>query len=121
MAQVIFDDPVKSLKGKICKHKNTIYKEMRGTNFTSQICNPRDMSLLPYSDEELGRQDLFRQAQAAANAINSDPTQRKAAVRRFIEQRNNGGMYKSLLGFLVAEQYAILKAEAEGSGSGSGE
>lgn len=40
MSQVKLEAPFLSFRGKVCKHSNIIYKEMYGTRFTSQICNP---------------------------------------------------------------------------------
>lgn len=110
MSKVVYEDPVKHLKGKVCKHSTTIYKEMYGTDFTTRICNPRNMTNNPFSADELARQELFKQARAAADAILADDAQRKTATERFNKQKSNPKGYKTLRGMLIAEEYANLKA-----------
>lgn len=108
MSKVIYDDPVKALKGRICTHTDVIYKEMYGTKFTSKICNPRDLSELPFSDEELQRQSKFKTAHQNALDIRKDSEKFKAARKRFVEQKRKGGKYKTVLGMLIAEEYSKL-------------
>ena len=101
MSKIKLEDPIKELRGKICKHADTIYKQMYGTKFTSRICNPRTT---PYSTDELSRQDKFRQASQATKAILADATQRAEAVANFQAQKK----YRSLWGFIHAQEYAKL-------------
>lgn len=112
MSKVKYDDPVKSLKGKICKHSETIYKEMYGTNFTTKICNPRDLKISPYTEKEVTVHNLFKQARAAADAIMADSEQKAEAIKRFLKQKNESGKYATPRGMLIAEQFALLKADA---------
>lgn len=101
MSQIKLEAPFTAFKGKICKHTNIIYKQLRDTQFTSQICHPRTK---PYSEEELSRQAKFKTAAAAAKAIMADPTQRATAEADFAKQDK----YKTLYGFLLATEYAKL-------------
>lgn len=101
MSQIKLEAPFTAFKGKICKHTNIIYKQLRDTQFTSQICHPRTK---PYSEEELARQAKFKTAAAAAKAIMADPTQRATAEADFNAQTK----YKTLYGFLLATEYAKL-------------
>ena len=101
MSKISLEVPFTAFKGKICKHTNIIYKQLRDTQFTSQICHPRTK---PYSEEELARQAKFKTAAAAAKAIMDDPTQRATAEADFNAQTK----YKTLYGFLLATEYAKL-------------
>ena len=101
MARPVFDDPVKELHGKICKHADTIYKQMYGTKFTSKICNPYKGAP---SAAQTAAKNKFKTAQAAAVAILEDADQRRAAVVLFKKQ----SMYKTLRGFVFAQEYNKL-------------
>ena len=101
MSQIKLEAPFTAFKGKICKHTNIIYKQLRDTQFTSQICHPRTK---PYSEEEISRQNKFKTAAAAAKAIMDNPTQRATAEADFNAQTK----YKTLYGFLLAREYAKL-------------
>ena len=101
MSKISLEVPFTAFKGKICKHTNIIYKQLRDTQFTSQICHPRTK---PYSEEEISRQNKFKTAAAAAKAIMADPTQRATAEADFAKQDK----YQTLYGFLLATEYAKL-------------
>ena len=101
MSKISLEVPFTAFKGKICKHTNIIYKQLRDTQFTSQICHPRTK---PYSEEELARQAKFKNAAAAAKAVMADPTQRATAEADFAKQDK----YQTLYGFLLAREYAKL-------------
>lgn len=101
MSKISLEVPFTAFKGKICKHTNIIYKQLRDTQFTSQICHPRTK---PYSEEELARQAKFKNAAAAAKAIMADPAQRATAEADFAKQDK----YQTLYGFLLAREYAKL-------------
>ena len=101
MSKISLEVPFTAFKGKICKHTNIIYKQLRDTQFTSQICHPRTK---PYSEEELARQAKFKTAAAAAKTVMADPTQRATAEADFAKQDK----YQTLYGFLLAREYAKL-------------
>lgn len=101
MSKISLEVPFTAFKGKICKHTNIIYKQLRDTQFTSQICHPRTK---PYSEEELARQAKFKTAAAAAKAVMADPAQRATAEADFAKQDK----YQTLYGFLLAREYAKL-------------
>ena len=101
MSQIKLEAPFKSFRGKICKHSDIIYKKIRQTNYTSQICNPRTK---PYTAAEIARQEKFKTASAAARAILADADQRATAEADFKAQSK----YQTLLGFLIAQEYAKL-------------
>ena len=103
MSQIKLEAPFTSFRGKICKHSDIIFKEMYGETFTSQICNPRTK---PFSEAELARQDLFRQAAAATKTALADPTTRATYEAEFKAQTK----YNSLYGYVLAKEYAKLKS-----------
>ena len=69
----------------------------------SQICNPRTK---PYSQAELDRQDLFRQAAAATKTALANPATRATYEAEFDAQTK----YKSLYGYVLAKEHAKLKS-----------
>ena len=100
MAKVYYIDPIDHISGKVCSHTKTIFMHRgdSGTNFTSRICNPHK------GDPTDGQKDAmaaFAAAQAKASEVMSDPTQRQAAILRF----KNQNKYKTLRGFIFAENY----------------
>lgn len=101
MSKYNLEVPFTDFRGRICSHSRIIYKKVRQTNFTSQICNPRTK---PYSEEELARQAKFKTAAAAAKAVMADPAQRATAEADFAKQDK----YQTLYGFLLAREYAKL-------------
>ena len=103
MSKIKLEVPFTAFKGKICKHTNIIYKQLRDTQFTSQICNPRTK---PYSEAELARQAKFRTAAAATKTALADPATRATYEAEFKAQ----GKYQTLYGYILAQEYAKLNA-----------
>ena len=103
MSQIKLETPFTAFKGKICKHTNIIYKQLRDTQFTSQICHPRTK---PYSEEELSRQNKFRSAAAAAKTALANSTTRATYEADFKAQTK----YQTLYGFVLASEYAKLNS-----------
>ena len=101
MSKYSMEAPFDSFRGKVCKHTKIIYKKLRQTNYTSQICNPRTK---PFTAAELARQNKFKQAAAATKTLLADATQRAEAETAFKAQSK----YQTLYGFVFAEQYAQL-------------
>ena len=101
MSKINLEAPFMGFRGKICKHSNIIFKKVRQTNYTSQICNPRTK---PYSEAELARQAKFRSAAAAAKAAMADPTTRATYEAEFKEQDT----YHQLYNYILAQEYAKL-------------
>ena len=101
MSKYNLEVPFTDFRGRICSHSRIIYKKVRQTNFTSQICHPRTK---PYSEEELARQAKFKTALTNANAALADSTQ-KAAYETAFKAQNK---YKSLRGYVIAKEYEKL-------------
>ena len=63
---------------KISKKLSTLFRKSQGnTLYTGKICNPRTK---PFSEQELARQEKFRQAIAAVNALTEEQKATYAVV-----------------------------------------
>jgi len=110
MSKVKYTDPIKFLKGKISKEDETIYKEMYGDAFTSKINHPRDLNQIPYTAEELERQNRFKTAQTNAATELANAAKKAAAFARWKALRGTKNAFKTLRGMVIAEEYAKLTA-----------
>ena len=90
---------VKSYSGKICEHCDVYFAKKGNTLYTGKICNPRTK---PFSEQELARQEKFRQARAAVKGLTSE--QKTAYAEAFANQKK----YSSLQGYMFAQEYAKL-------------
>ena len=101
MSSIKLEAPFQAFRGKICKHSKIIFAQRKGTNYTSQICNPRTKA---YSAEELARQQKFATALTNANTALADATQKAAYETAFKAQSK----HKTLRGYVIAMEYAKL-------------
>ena len=99
MAKYVPIEMVKSYSGKICEHSDVYFAKKGNTLYTGKICNPRTK---PFSEQELARQEKFRQARAAVNGLTS---QQKTAYADAFANQNK---YSSLQGYMFAMEYAKL-------------
>ena len=87
------------LSGKVCGHSNTYFAERNGTQYTGTICNP-------FKGEPTAAQiavrTKFQSVIAAIAALSS--TEIDAYKEAFKKQKK----YKSLRGFIFAQEYAKL-------------
>ena len=90
---------VKSYSGKICEHSDVYFAKKGNTLYTGKICNPRTK---PFSEQELARQEKFRQARAAVKGLTSE--QKTAYAEAFANQKK----YSALQGYMFAQEYAKL-------------
>ena len=90
---------VKSYSGKICEHSDVYFAKKGNTLYTGKICNPRTK---PFSEQELARQEKFRQARAAVKGLTSE---QKTA---YAEASANQKKYSSLQGYMFAQEYEKL-------------
>ena len=90
---------VKSYSGKICEHSDVYFAKKGNTLYTGKICNPRTK---PFSEQELARQEKFRQARAAVKGLTSE--QKTAYAEAFANQKK----YSSLQGYMFAKEYEKL-------------
>ena len=101
MSSIKLEAPFQAFRGKICKHSKIIFAQRGGTQYTSQICNPRTKA---YSAEELARQQKFATALTNANTALADATQKAAYETAFKAQSK----YKTLRGYVLAKEYEKL-------------
>ncbi len=99
MAKYVPIEMVKSYSGKICEHSDVYFAKKGNTLYTGKICNPRTK---PFSEQELARQEKFRQARAAVKGLTSE--QKTAYAEAFANQKK----YSSLQGYMFAQEYAKL-------------
>ena len=99
MSKIKLEAPFREFRGKICKHSDIIYKEMYGTQFTSQVCNP-------YTGEPSAAQTAQRErfAQAKANVAALSQEEVAAYKEVYAKQRK----YKTLQGYMLAQEMAKL-------------
>ena len=99
MSKISLEAPFTGFRGKICKHTQIIYKEMYGTKFTSQVCNP-------YTGDPSAAQTAQRTkiatAIAAVNALDADA---KAAYMTAFKKQSK---YKTFRGYAIAQELAKL-------------
>lgn len=99
MSKIKLEVPFQQFRGKVCKHSQIIFKQMYGTNFTSQICNP-------YTGDPSAAQTAQRTkmatAIAAVNALDADA---KAAYMTAFKKQSN---YKTFRGYAIAQEMAKL-------------
>ena len=100
MSKIKLEAPFRQFRGKICKHSDIIYKEMYGTQFTSQICNP-------YTGEpsaaQVAQKERFRQAKENVQALSTeDVAAYKDAYKKY------PGKYKTLQGYMLAKEMEKL-------------
>ena len=99
MAKYVPIEMVKSYSGKICEHSDVYFAKKGNTLYTGKICNPRTK---PCSEQELARQEKFRQARAAVKGLTSE--QKTAYAEAFANQKK----YSSLQGYMFAQEYEKL-------------
>ena len=99
MSKIKLEVPFQSFRGKVCKHSQIIFKQMYGTRFTSQICNP-------YTGEPSEAQTAVQtKIKTAAAAVKALTTQERAA---YLAQFKTQKKYRSFPGFLMAQELAKL-------------
>ena len=82
MSKFNLEVPFTAFKGKVCKHSKIIFKKVRQTNFTSQICNPRKCRLSLPTNYVFSTIAVFRTG-APPMAISAIPASlRKTSSRR---------------------------------------
>ena len=101
MAKYVPIEMVKSYSGKICEHSDVYFAKKGNTLYTGKICNHRTK---PFSEQELARQEKFRQAIAAVNALTVE--QKTAYATAF----KNQSKYGTLRGYMFAQEYAKIGA-----------
>lgn len=101
MAKITPTILIADISGKVCTHSNVYFARRNGSTYTGTICNKRTT---PYSEAELANQQKFKKAHAAALQRKNDPKQAAQDLVAFKNQKK----YKTLIGYLVAEEYSKL-------------
>ncbi len=95
MSKIKLEAPFQQFRGKVCKHSQIIFKEMYGTKFTSQICNPYTGAP---STAQSAQQSKMTAAVAKIAALSEQELQ--TAKDAFDKQSK----YKTLRGYLLAQE-----------------
>lgn len=100
MSKIKLEAPFLHFRGKICKHSEIIFKEMYGTLFTTQICNP-------YKGEPSEAQVKHRQKVAGAALKLNQLTEKELQDYKtaFSKQKK----YRTLRGYMMAQEMAKLQ------------
>ena len=105
MAKYKSIDLVKSWSGKICEHSD-FYLATRGkTGYSGKICEPRDLSKNPYSENEQLAHQRYKQALDALATLTTE--QKETYEKQWKAQKHS--KYATLRGFMFAQEYAKLK------------
>ena len=102
MSKIKLEAPFRSFRGKICKHTDIIFKEMYGTKFTSQICNP-------YTGGPTQAQtDQMTKLSTAVATVDALAPQQVQTYETAFKKARRSGKYKTLRGYMIAQEMAKL-------------
>lgn len=102
MSKIKLEAPFRSFRGKICKHTDIIFKEMYGTKFTSQICNP-------YTGGPTQAQtDQMTKLSTAVATVDALAPQQVQTYEKAFKKARRSGKYKTLRGYMIAQEMAKL-------------
>ena len=113
MGKVTFKDPVDTLSGQISKNRPTIYNlghvgVRRGKQWTTQICNERDMKTNPLTDLETRTRRKFKEVRLAVKGIKTNDTKYAQAVLAYQSVKDQ---YKSFDSYLWKTEGAKWETE----------
>ena len=116
MATFHLIEPYADMSGKICSHSRIINvlgrKGVRkGNQWTTVICNSRDLSEKPYSADENTAHERFKDVRLAVKAIKTNPTKLTQAYESYALVRDD---YKSFTSYLWKTECANWNAEHSG-------
>lgn len=93
---------IESMSGKVCSHSDTYFALRNGVQYTGTRCHKRRT---PFSEAELKNQTKFKSAHTAAVSRLRDASQQAKDLAAFKTQTK----YKTLLGYLIADEYSKIK------------
>lgn len=102
MSKIKLEAPFRSFRGKVCKHSDIIFKQMYGETFTSQVCNPYTGAP---SQAQTDQMTKFATAIAAVEALTPQQVQ---TYETAFKKLKRGGKYKTLRGYMIAQEMAKL-------------
>ena len=102
MSKIKLEAPFRSFRGKVCKHTDIIFKEMYGTKFTSQICNP-------YTGGPTQAQtDQMTKLTTAVATVDALTPQEVQTYEKSFKKARRAGKYKTLRGYMIAQEMSKL-------------
>ena len=116
MATFHLIEPYKDYSGKTCSHSNIINMlghtgVRRGKQWTSQICNPRDLKTKPLTNLESDARDRFKAVRLAVKGIKTDNTKYTQAVAAFALVRDQYKSFDSYLWDVEGQKYDEAQLE----------
>ena len=106
MGQVVFEDPVDYIRGKISKKKQTVFNHRRVSD--RRYTQVRDERKTPPTTEELRIRERFRVCRQAANDRSRDLMHLTQDQMKFLEERKQMGArfkYTTYVGWLFGKAY----------------
>ena len=102
MAQVVFEDPIHHISGKISKKFRTTYnyRKQSERKYTS-VRGERDLQNKPYTEKELTHRAKFVAVAAATRSRMADPSQAAADMAAFKAQTK----YKTLYRYVFRQEW----------------
>ena len=104
MGQVVFEDPVDYIRGKISKKKQTVFNRRRASD--RRYTQVRDTRDTPPSTDELRVRNRFRVCRQAALERSKDLSHLTLDQMKFIEERKRQGFkYTTYKGWLFGKAW----------------
>ena len=102
MAQVVYEDPIHHISGKISKKYRTTYnyRKQSERKYTS-VRGERDLQNKPYTEKELMHRAKFAAVAAATRSRMADPSQAAADMMAFKAQTK----YKTLYRYVFRQEW----------------
>ena len=102
MAQVVYEDPIHHISGKISKKFRTTYnyRKQSERKYTS-VRGERDLQNKPYTEKELTHRAKFVAVAAATRSRMADPSQAAADMAAFKAQTK----YKTLYRYVFRQEW----------------
>lgn len=95
-------DLLSKLSGKLCSHSDMYFAERNGTQYTGKICNPY---MGQPTENQLIVRNNFASTIVAINALTDE--QKQAYIAEYANPKNRK-QYKTLRGFIFAQEYAKI-------------
>lgn len=90
--------------GKLCMHSNKYVSVHNGVVYSGTVCNPRDLSQRPYTEDELNQQAAFREASERRSLILASDTLRPTWQERYRTDLNSKATQcTTLSGYLISQ------------------
>jgi len=91
-------------RGKLCMHSNKYVSLRHGQLYSGTICEPRDLSQRPYTDDEIAHQAAFKTASSLRKLILDSDTLKPVWQERFrADLKAKATACSTLSGYLMSQ------------------